>query len=117
MLQAWPWQTTTLHDKATAYQQLRDHGEFIVNGDFRGMSDDKIKRLKSWWKFLRDNDVVLEFDPAIPPTPGVAPNRGFRYLSRSASDEEFLIRVAEHTNLTEGRRSIWCWPRDIDSLI
>jgi hypothetical protein len=114
---AWPWQTTTLHGKATAYQRLRDHGEFSVIGDFRGMSDEKIRRLKSWWRFLQDNDVVLEFDPAIPPTPGVAPHGGFRYLSRSASDDDLLIRVNEHTNLTEEGRLIWCWPQDIDSRI
>jgi hypothetical protein len=114
---SWPWQTTVMHGKAKAYQRLRDHGEFMVNRGFHGMSDDKIKRLKSWWRFLRENDVVLEFDPAIPPTPGVAPHGGFRYVSRPASDENLLIRINEHTNLTEEGKLIWCWPRDIQSLI
>lgn len=115
--QAWPWKTTNLHGKSKAYQRLRDHGEFIANGDFRGMSEDKIRRLKAWWKYLRYNDVVLEFDPAIPPTPGVAPYGGFRYVQRNDADENLLIRVNEHTDLTDEGEVIWCWPPDIDSLI
>ncbi|QDP44655.1 immunity repressor [Mycobacterium phage NothingSpecial] len=115
--EAWPWQTTKLHGKSKAYQRLRDHGEYMRVGSFRTMSEDKKKRLLSWWKMLRDNDLVLEFDPDLPPEPGVAPYGGFRYVPRTDADDDLLIRVNEHTNLTEEGEMIWCWPPDIDSLL
>jgi hypothetical protein len=107
--QAWPWETTSLHGKSKAYQRLRDHGEFMTTGG-RGMSEDKTKRLVSWWRRLRDEDVVLEFDPNIPPIAGVSPYGGFTYRPRVASDDDLLIRVNEHTNLTDEGALIWCWP-------
>lgn len=114
--EAWPWETNNLHGKSKAYQRLRDHGEFMATGG-RDMSEDKIKRLKSWWRKLRDEDVVLEFDPSIPPTPGVSPYGGFRYVPREISDCDLLIRVNEHTNLTQEGEMIWCWPPDVDQLL
>ncbi|AXH46809.1 immunity repressor [Mycobacterium phage Acolyte] len=114
--QAWPWQTTKAHGKSKAYQRLRDHGEYMRVGDFSTMSEDKKKRLLSWWKMLRDKDVVLEFDPNLPPEPGVAPHGGFRYVPRKASDDDLLIRVNKYTNLTEQGEMIWCWPPDIPTL-
>ncbi|BBX09466.1 hypothetical protein MAIC_42690 [Mycolicibacterium aichiense] len=108
---AWPWKTTNLHGKAVAYQRLRDHGEFMANG-FKDMSDEKKRRLVRWWEFLRDNDVVLEFDPNLPPEPGVAPHGGFAYRPRKLSDDDLIIRANEYTNLTEEGDMIWCWPPD-----
>lgn len=114
---SWPWKTTNLHGKSKAYQRLRDHGEYMANGDFRSMSEEKVKRLKSWWRYLLDNNVVLEFDPDIPPITGVSPYGGFMYRQRHASDNGLLIRVNEHTNLTVEGERIWCWPSDLPHLI
>lgn len=66
---AWPWITTAVHGKSKPYQRLRDHGEFVITKG-KGMSDDKKSRLLAWWKMLRDADVVVEFDPDIPPARG-----------------------------------------------
>lgn len=107
--EAWPWPTTNDHCKSKAYQRLRDHGEFMATGG-KKMNEDKLSRLKSWWRYLRDNDVVLEFDPAIPPQAGVSPRGGFAYRKRRKSDGELLIRVNKHTHLTEEGEMIWCWP-------
>ncbi|QBI97931.1 immunity repressor [Mycobacterium phage Orange] len=65
---------------------------------------------------LRDDDVVLEFDPSIEPYPGMA-GGGFRYVPRRLEDEDLLIRVNEHTNLTEEGEMIWCWPPKLDQLL
>lgn len=105
----WPWATTDLHGKSKAYQRLRDHGEFMATGG-KGMSEDKLLRLRSWWRYLRDNKVVLEFDPELPPEPGVSPYGGFAYRKRRKSDGDLLIRVNEHTSLSDVGRMIWCWP-------
>ncbi|WP_418345807.1 hypothetical protein [Rhodococcus pyridinivorans] len=109
--QAWPWKTGHGHDKAVPYKRLRDHGEFMQTGG-KGMSDDKLKRLRSWWKRLRDEDIVVEFDPTLRPIKGVSPYGGFAYCSRTVEDGDLLIRVNEHTTLTEDGRRIWCWPSD-----
>lgn len=106
---AWPWKTNNWHGKAKPYQRLRDHGEYMATGG-KGMSDDKLSRLHNWWQFLRDNDVVLEFDPDIPATPGIAPYGGFAYRRRLPSDKDLLIRVNRHTNLSEEGEMIWRWP-------
>lgn len=106
---AWPWKTTNLHGKSKAFQRLRDHGEFMATGG-RGMSEDKLVRLESWWTYLRENNLVLEFDPDLPAEPGVSPYGGFAYRKRRASDGELLIRANEHTDLSEEGMLIWCWP-------
>lgn len=106
---AWPWKTTKLHGKSKAYQRLRDHGEFIVTGG-HGMSDDKIKRLESWWRKLRDENIVVEFDPSFPPERGVSPYGGFAYRKRIPEDGDLIIRVNEFTNLSEKGAKIWRFP-------
>lgn len=105
---AWPWVTTHDHGKTAPYQRMRDHGEFMATGG-RGMNDVKIRRLKSWWKKLRDENVVLEFDPNIAPYEGMKYG-GFRYVPRTIEDDDLLIRVNEHTDLTDEGELIWCWP-------
>jgi hypothetical protein len=110
--ESWPWVTTSAHGKAVPYQRLRDHGEFMATGG-RGMNEDKLKRLRSWWRQLLEENVVVEFDPNIPPLPGVSPHGGFAYRERVSDDDDLLIRVNEHTRLTEEGVMIWCWPPDL----
>lgn len=105
----WPWKTTDLHGKSKVYQRLRDHGEYVLTRG-EGMSADKLGRLRSWWRVLRKDGVVVEFDPELPPLPGISPHGGFAYRERLPQDGVLLIRVNEHTTLTEGGRRIWCWP-------
>lgn len=108
---AWPWKTTHLHSKSKVYQRLRDHGEYMLTRG-SGMSEDKLARLRSWWRKMRNDDLVVEFDPALPPVRGVSPHGGFALRQRVPEDLDLLIRVNEHTTLTEGSRRIWCWPAD-----
>jgi len=108
---AWPFKTTNLHSKSKAYQRLRDLGEYMATAG-HGMNFDKLSRLKSWLSFMRDNDFVLEFDPEIPPEPGVSPYGGFAYRKRRKSDKDLLIRVNKHTDLSDAGRIIWCFPPD-----
>ncbi|WP_028462897.1 hypothetical protein [Nocardia sp. 348MFTsu5.1] len=114
--ESWPWETKDFHGKAVAFRRLRDHGEFMRTGS-KDMSLDKMKRLKSWWKRLRDENLVVEFDPNIPPMPGVSSTGGFAYRERTVEDDDLLIRVNEFTTITEQGKMIWCWPPDIDELI
>lgn len=106
---AWPWVTTHEHGKTSGYQRLRDHGEYMATGG-KGMSENKLNRLRSWYRKLRDENVVLEFNPELPPEPGVSLSGGFRYAKRRKSDGDLLIRVNEHTNMTEEGWRIWRFP-------
>jgi transposase len=90
-----PWKVPHHMNVATQYRRLRDHGEFMATGG-RGMSESKLKRLKSWYRKLREENLVVEFDPDIPPAPGVAAQGGFAYRRRKASDGDMLIRINKH---------------------
>lgn len=105
--QEFPWKVSAAQSDTSPYKRMRDHGEwYATNGE--GMSADKLQRLDSFWKRLRDK--VLEFDPKIPPIPGVSNKGGFAYRERLPGDEDLLIRVNEHTRLTEKGRMIWRLP-------
>ncbi|BBY56934.1 hypothetical protein [Mycolicibacterium sarraceniae] len=108
---AWPWKTTNLHGKSKVYQRLRDHGEYIATGG-SGMNETKIKLLESWWRTLRDKNVVVEFDPNLPPEKGISPHGGFAYRERIPEDGDLIIRKNEFTNLSEEGAKIWRWPSD-----
>lgn len=109
VLQHFPWSVPAPMAHSSPYHRLRDHGEYMATAG-KGMSDDKLRRLRSFYRKLRNDNVVLEFDPAIPPIPGVSNKGGFAYRPRVDSDGELLIRVNTHTTLTDEGRLIWCWP-------
>ncbi|QGJ90217.1 immunity repressor [Mycobacterium phage SheaKeira] len=116
--EAWPFATTNANTKSQPYQRLRDHGEFQQTGG-KGMSDNKMMRLRAWWRKLQSENVVLEFDPDIPPSPGLA-GGGFRYVPRDLDVDgpELLIRVNEHTApLDEKKKLIWSFPDDLEDLL
>jgi len=107
--QAWPWKTGLGHDTTVPYKRLRDHGEF-VRTEGKGMSDDKVKRLRSWWRRLRDENIVVEFDPTLPPIKGVSPHSGFAHRPRTVEDGDLLIWVNTYATLTKDGEMIWRWP-------
>lgn len=113
-LAEFPWNVPEAMAQNSPYKRLRDHGEYMATGG-KGMSQDKLKRLESWYRKLRDEDVVLEFNPVYPPVTGVANKGGFLYRRRRESDGNLLIRVNEHTELSESGRLIWAWPPTLPS--
>ena len=54
--------------------------------------------------------MVLEFDPNIPPIPGVSSKGGWAYRERLPEDGDLLIRVNEFTNITDKGCDIWRFP-------
>jgi hypothetical protein len=75
-----------------------------------GMSDDKLSRLRAFYDKLRDENLVVEFDPEIPPDPGVSNQGGWAFRKRGKADGDLLIRVNEYTHLTEEGKTIWGFP-------
>lgn len=104
-----PFKVPTELNQASPYKRLRDHGEFRATGGV-GMAEDKLKRLRGFYRKLRENNLVIEFDPNIPPIDGVSSKGGWAYRDRVPEDEDFLIRKNEHTTLTDEGRMIWRFP-------
>lgn len=107
VLQHFPFQVPSHQTQTSPYRRLREHGEFMATGGV-GMDESKLARLRGFYRRLRDQ--VIEFDPRIPPIPGVSSQGGWAYRPRRKSDEDLLIRVNEYTDLTEQGRVIWRFP-------
>ena len=71
------------------------------------MSWSKLKRLDGFYRRLESH--VVEFDPDLPPC-DEASLGGFAFRERLDSDSDLLIRVNEHTFLTDEGRKVWCMP-------
>jgi len=111
----WPWDVPAGMTNQSPYKRLRDHGEYtLTNGkgvDGKGMTEDVLSRLRSFYRDLRVNNLIIEFDPSIPPQPGFANRGGFIYRKRRKSDNDLLIRVNEYTkDLPEERMRVWKFP-------
>lgn len=109
VLREFPWKVPEPMTQQSPYRRMREHGEYVATNGV-GMSPAKLSRLRNFYRKLRDQ--VLEFDPAIPPKPGFANKGGFAYRPRTDDDGDLLIRVNDHTNLTEKGRTIWVFPSE-----
>lgn len=105
-----PWKVSKEQERCSACRRLREHGEYYATGG-EGMSEDKLSRLRGFYRTIRRDDVVLEHDPNLPPIDGFASMGGFRWCKRQKSDRDLLIRVNEYTTLTDEGRKIWRLPR------
>ena len=74
------------------------------------MDQIKLQRLRSFYQRLRDENIVVEFDPEIPPIEGVSVAGGFAYRTRRKSDVDLLVRKNDHTFLTKEGLMIWRFP-------
>ncbi|MGE2734070.1 hypothetical protein [Mycolicibacterium vaccae] len=109
VLKTFPWSVPEKMTQSVIYKRLRDHGEYMATGG-AGMSDDKLMRLRSFYRKLRSDDVVVEFDPSNPPEPGVSLVGGFAYRPRTRGDGQLLIRVNAEIELSDEQKSIWRFP-------
>lgn len=104
-----PWKVPSALQACAPYKRMRDHAEWVAtNGE--GMTFTRKRLLRSWHRKLREGNLVLEFDPNIPPDPGVSKPGGFAYRSRVPSDNELLIRVNEYTDLSAEGRELFRLP-------
>lgn len=102
-----PWKVPAEMCDTSLVRRLRDHGEFVATGGV-GMSDAKLRRLPGLYRKLEK--FVVEFNPNLPPTPGVAPHGGFVLRKRTAKDGDLMIRVNKYTELTDEGQRIWSLP-------
>ncbi len=106
-LESWPWKVPTRLGQQSVYARLRDHGEYFATAG-EGMGFRKLSLLSGFYERLRDK--VVEFDPALPPCEDASVG-GFAYRDRLESDGDLLIRVNEHTHLSDEGRKVWSMPK------
>jgi hypothetical protein len=109
VLDHFPFQVPARLQHTSPFRRLRDHGEYVATGG-DGMAEDKLRRLESFWKKLRDENLVVEYDPSLPPIKGVSNKGGWAFRQRESGDDDLIIRVNEFTDLTEKGRMIWRLP-------
>lgn len=109
VLQHWPFIVPADMGQASVCRRLRDHGEWLATGG-EGMSEAKLSNLRYFYNRLRDEGLVIEFDPNIPPEQGVSPAGGWAWRKRRKSDEDRLIRVNRYTHLSDEGDMIWRFP-------
>jgi hypothetical protein len=90
---------------------MRDHAEYMAVGP-KCLTKSKRERLRALYRKL-GTDKVLEFDPRIPPQPGITNKGGFAYRDREPGDGDLIIRVNEYTDLTEQGRMLWRFPPEL----
>jgi hypothetical protein len=106
VLESWPFVVPTVLGQQAVCRRLRDHGEFWATQG-AGMGFVKLNLLKGFYDRLKAQ--VVEFDPALPPSEGISEG-GFAYRERVESDGDLLIRVNQHTHLSDEGRKIWRLP-------
>lgn len=101
-MEHFPWGTmpAKYHD-ASLNKLVRDHMEYMegLETSSRDMSPARLRRLWTFYNTL-DEGYVVEFDPEIPPSEGIKTG-GFAYRPRLDSDNDLIIRVNQHTTLTD----------------
>lgn len=109
-----PWDVPEAMQSAEPYLMLHAHGEYIATGG-RTMDSVRLSKLHGWYATLLADDVVVEFDPSLPPRDEVGHTGGFAYRRRDIRDGRLIIRVNSHTRLTPEGASIWVLPPDYDN--
>lgn len=92
-----PWKVEARHRFAYPMQMLRILGQLRAG---RELSEPKRRMLDRWLEGMRQHNVVLCYDPDMPPNPASKPG-GFYYSRRRPEDGDSIWRAgsaAEATN-------------------
>lgn len=106
----WPWDVPASQQFSPMSKMLRDHIEYVQKGG-EGLSPERLQRLRTLYRNLLQNNLVIEHDPSLPP---IEDNKhgGWAYRDRLPSDGDLIIRVNDVTrDLTEKEKVLWKLPR------
>lgn len=94
-----PWKIKKEHKESAPFHRIRNHIKFITLGSQR-MSGEERDRLRNWYRSLKDLNLVLEYHPDVSPTLSITTG-GWRYVQREDRDGDLLIRVNDHTHMSD----------------
>jgi hypothetical protein len=105
----YPWVAGDRFNRSTFERNMRNLGEYVATGG-KDMKRNELKRVHTFLTHVIENNVVVEFDPEIPPMKG---NKygGFAYRERLDSDGDLVFRQNHHTRLTEYGKRLWRVPK------
>lgn len=87
---------------------LRMHARFVAGGR-EELNDQERSRLRGFYARLRRENLIVEFDPAIPPT-RYNVYGCYRFAPRTEDDRpNYLIRINEHTTITPRAERFGYW--------
>lgn len=107
-----PWEIHGKMANAAPYQNILRHLE-AVQGGLERMSKEKRRKLRGFYRTLSEHDVVVRFDPDLPPLPGQVYG-GFEYVPRKESDGNLIVRIDKNTKLPRKGRELWAIPAEED---
>lgn len=111
-MESFPWKSVPAEFQRSALnKRLRDHAEYVATGG-DGMTRYKLDRLRSFYKKLQDEGLVVEFDPEIPPHDGNK-HGGYAYRQRLETDGELIIRVNQLAEMTPTAYVVWRYPEEL----
>lgn len=96
------------HKKTSTWARIMNHAEYMATGG-RGMSPRKLEMLRSWYNNLEELNVVVVYDPSIPPSPG-AKRGGWGYAPREEKDGALLLRVNDYVEMNDAAYELWRLP-------
>ncbi|TCO56889.1 hypothetical protein EV192_106364 [Actinocrispum wychmicini] len=98
--------------EAAIYRRIAEYLKWVELGSDR-LTENQRERLRSFLDKLHERNLVVVFDPEIPPD---AHNKygGWATVPRLPSDGELLIRLNEYTHLAipDEAEVIWSMPDD-----
>jgi transcriptional regulator with XRE-family HTH domain len=103
-----PWQITGTQQKARPYREILYHLEYRETGG-NGMSEEKLRRLRGFYRKLTDFSMVVRYDPKIPPRPGQKFGL-FEYVPREERDGDLILRIDKNTRVPDTDRAKWTLP-------
>ncbi|MFB7473186.1 hypothetical protein [Kitasatospora sp. NPDC056184] len=108
-LKMFPCKVVSAQQRCAPFMRVRD---YMVSVFAPGeLSEDGEKRVEWFIRKLTDENVIVVFDPSIPPKPGISPAGGWDYCPREASDGDLIIRANEHTVITPLNRPLLTLPK------
>lgn len=107
----WPWKVESRFHWSSVNARLRDHLKFAA-GKSEDISEERWVLLQNFYKRLREGDLVVEYDPNIPPSEGISTG-GWAFRPRLESDDDLIIRVNEYTNLSDEGEFVWVLPPEL----
>lgn len=106
-----PWDVDPALTKNATFVAFRLIGhEMVAPGK---LTNESRERANGLMKRLRQFDVVIDYDPSYPPIMGLTNTPGFAYLPRTASDENFLMKIKPETRVTPLGEKIWRMPTEL----
>lgn len=89
-----PWRVSAEHAHAYPAAMLRLLGR-VEAGQADRIPANKRRMLESWCRTMKEQDLVVDYGPDIPPNPASPKNGGWCYRRRQPSDLEWIRPPAE----------------------